>query len=385
MVHNNEIIRQAGGHPTPFYLYDMGLLRLTLDTLRSSVADRPDFRLHYALKANSNAPILSMIAEAGLGADTVSGGEIRMALDAGIPAADVVFAGVGKTDDEIRLALRAGIGMFNIESLEELAVVGGIAVSEGLTANVALRINPDIDAHTHHYITTGVAENKFGIDAHKAQDAVRAAVEMPGINFIGLHFHIGSQITDFQPYAVLCERALALVEEIEQHICPVPNINLGGGLGIDYDTPAANPVAPFDRFFAVFKKMLPQVAGRRYHFEPGRSIVAQCGSLIARALYVKQGSERRYVILDAGMTELIRPALYGALHHIDNVSAPADAPVENYDIVGPVCESTDIFAQNYPLPVTHRGDIIAIRSAGAYGEAMSMTYNARHLAPSLYL
>lgn len=385
MICDKTILDLTCGHQTPFYLYDMPLLEETLAAAKKAYADREDFKLHYAVKANTCAPILELVRQSGLGADTVSGGEIEAALRAGFPAKRIVFAGVGKTDGDIRLALRKGVSCLNVESPEELEVINHIAESMGVKAPVALRINPDIDAHTHHYITTGVAENKFGIDMSRAEKTVRQALELSNIEFRGLHFHIGSQITDLTPYEVLCQRALELVNKLHNDGIECASVNFGGGLGIDYDNPGENPVPDFERYFEIFKRNAPVVEGRTYHFELGRAIVGQCGQLITRVLYVKKGINRKFAIVDAGMTELIRPALYQALHRVDNISAIDRAGDEQtYDIVGPVCESSDTFATEYSMPTTNRGDILAIRSAGAYGEIMSSHYNCRSLALSLF-
>lgn len=359
--------------PTPFYFYDLDLLDRALAAVNAA-AQWPGFRVHFAVKANDNPTILRRIAEAGLGADTVSIGEIGLALGAGFAPQGICFAGVGKRDDEIRDALAASIGCLNVESAEELDVIEEIARDMQVQAPVALRINPDIDAHTHHYITTGVAENKFGIDLKMIDAPLRRCVESPWLSFRGFHFHIGSQITDLTPYRVLCERINALQDRLAD--IPIPLINVGGGLGIDYEDPQANPIPRFDEYFDIFKKHLKLREGQEVHFEPGRAIVGQCGSLISRVLYVKKGVGKQFVILDAGMTDLIRPALYQAYHRIDNLTSDAEAK-ELYDVVGPVCESTDTFAAERLLPVTRRGDLIAIRSAGAYGESMSSTYNGR--------
>lgn len=366
--------------PTPFYYYDLDLLASTLDIVRKSAnaAGGDRFKVHYALKANSNPAVLRPIAEAGFGADCVSGGEVLAAMRAGIPAEKIVFAGVGKTDAEITLALKAGIGAFNVESEEELAVINSIALSLGRKASVALRVNPNIDAHTHHYITTGLEENKFGIDMRLLPTIINDALAMEGIDLIGLHFHIGSQITDLTPYRILCERINSLVADITSKGVSLRSVNVGGGLGIDYDAPEINPVAPFSEYFTIFAENLQLPEGTEVHFELGRAIVAQCGSLISRVLYIKHGVDRRFAILDAGMTDLLRPALYQAWHKIVNISDP-DAPAETYDIVGPICESSDVFGTSRTLPALNRGSLVAILSAGAYGEAMASGYNLRPL------
>lgn len=366
---------------TPFYFYDMKLLGETLAAVKAASA-RPGFRVHYAVKANADREILKTIAAAGFGADVVSGGEIKAAIDAGFDPADIVYAGVGKADWEIELALDAGVGCLNVESAAELDAIEHIAERSCKVATVALRVNPDIDAHTHHYITTGLAENKFGIAMEKLDDIVRRVVKSPLLDLAGLHFHIGSQITVNEPFKLLCERITELREHFRQMGVEFRSLNVGGGLGIDYDDPDANPIPDFAGYFATFADNLRLDPGQELHFELGRSIVAQCGSLITTVLYVKEGVRKQFAIVDAGFTELIRPALYQAHHLIQNLTS-REKP-EKYDVVGPICESSDTFGVEETLPKTRRGDIIALRSAGAYGEIMSSHYNCRSLNPSLF-
>ena len=367
---------------TPFYYYDLSLLH---ETLRQIVqhSNHPGFKVHYAVKANDNPEILKIIKGYGLGVDTVSGGEIQRAIECGFEPSQIVYAGVGKTDNEIINALNAGIGCFNVESVEELDVISEIAEKLNLIAPVALRVNPEIDAHTHHYITTGLAENKFGLDMSIIIDVARRCVENTHINFRGLHFHIGSQITITEPYCKLCERINDLQNKFELEGIDLPTINVGGGLGIDYETPDVNPIPDFKGYFDAFHHNLVLRQGQELHFELGRSVVGQCGSLITRVLYVKHGISRRFVIVDGGMTDLLRPALYQAHHKIENISSLADE-TEVYDVVGPICESSDKFGTDEKLPITNRGDFIALRSAGAYGETMSSTYNRRSLPKSVF-
>ncbi len=374
----NEFERRC----TPFYAYSLELLRRTVRCARE--AGGCDAHIHYAVKANANPVILREMASSGLGADCVSGGEINAAVAAGFPAEKIVFAGVGKTDAEIKLGLSVGIGCFNVESAEELEVIAELAAEAGVVAPVALRVNPDVDAHTHHHITTGLSENKFGINLDALKLIVARAVALPSIEFCGLHFHIGSQLLDMAPYAELCVRINSILDELESDGVTVRSINVGGGLGIDYVTPDENPVPDFTGYFRVFHDGLKLRPGQSLHFELGRSLVAQCGSLISRCIYVKHGTAKRFVILDAGMSELIRPALYDAHHLIQNLSASVGVPMEKYDVVGPVCESSDTFGTDEMLPLTHRGDLFAIRSAGAYGEAMASGYNCRKLNPPVF-
>lgn len=360
---------------TPFYYYDLDLLKNAIEAIRKA-SDYPGFKVHYALKANTNPELLKIIASSGLGADTVSKGEIKTALAAGFAADKIVFAGVGKTDAEIKLAIESGIGCLNVESFPELNVIREIAAGLGRTAKVAIRVNPEIDAHTHHYITTGLAENKFGTLACDLEPMLRTIQESKELEFVGFHFHIGSQITTPEPFRILCERINKMQEELGD--LEIPVINVGGGLGIDYDDPDKNPIPDFKSYFGTFARYLKLRPGQELHFELGRAVVAQCGSLISRVVYVKEGHVKRFVILDAGMTDLIRPALYQAYHRIDNLTSDS-CERETYDVVGPICESSDTFGENIPLPLTKRGDLIAIRSAGAYGEVMASSYNCRPL------
>ena len=364
---------------TPFYYYDTALLRQTIKTITDEVAKHEGYHIHYAVKACANPKVLRIIAESGLGADCVSGGEILACIDAGFPANTIVYAGVGKADWEIELGLNVGIQYFNVESVAELEVIEEIAARMNKTANVSFRINPDVGAHTHANITTGLSENKFGIAMQDMERVILMAKEMPHIEFVGLHFHIGSQILEMDDFQALSLRINELQDRLEKNgIGPVKNINVGGGLGIDYQDPDAHPVPGFGKFFDTYAHNLQLRPGQQLHFELGRSIVGQCGSLIAKCLYVKQATHRQFVILDAGMTDLIRPALYDAHHHIENLTSQ-EANTQSYDVVGPICESSDVFQRDCTLPVTHRGDLIALRSAGAYGEIMASQYNCRPL------
>lgn len=367
---------------TPYYLYDISVLDATLTALSRAVAHDPNFHVHYALKANANPGILEHIRRAGLGVDAVSGWEIERALECGFAPDSIVFAGVGKTDEEIDYALDSGIGCFNVESIPELEVIAATAASKGLTANVAIRVNPDVDAHTHHYITTGLSENKFGIDLRSLDAVVAKALATPSVELVGLHFHIGSQITDMEPFRQLCAKINQIQDEFNRKGVSFRNINVGGGLGIDYRNPSAPP--QFEEYFAAFRRNLVLRPGQQVHFELGRSIVGQCGSLVTKVLYVKEGVEKNFVIVDAGMTDLIRPALYQAYHKIENMTN-GDGVARRYDVVGPICESSDVFAENILLPETRRGDLLKIRSAGAYGEVMASRYNLRQLPPFKFI
>lgn len=362
---------------TPYYYYDTQLLRKTLEVIKQECEKHENFHVHYAVKANANPKILRIISQYGFGADCVSGGEIKAAIEAGFPADKVVYAGVGKSDWEINLGLEKGIACFNVESIAELEVIEELAVEANKTANVAFRINPNIGAHTHANITTGLAENKFGIAMQDMENVIERATTMNNINVVGLHFHIGSQILDMGDFKALCNRINELQVQLGKHHIYVQSINVGGGLGVNYDSPDRQPIPDFKEYFHTYTKHLRLREGQQLHFELGRSVVAQCGSLISRVLYVKQGSQKQFAILDAGMTDLIRPALYQALHKIQNLTS--NEPTEVYDVVGPICESSDVFAKAIDLNKCHRGDLIAIRSAGAYGEIMASAYNCRQL------
>ena len=367
---------------TPFYYYDLNLLQKTLEEINKYSA-KENYHVHYAIKANANLEILRIIKDAGLGIDCVSGGEVQTALDAGFEPSKIVFAGVGKSDWEIELGLDNNISCFNVESAAELDVIQEIAESKGIIANIALRVNPNVDAHTHHYITTGLAENKFGISLELLDKVIERCITSPNINLQGLHFHIGSQITINEPFKRLCAKINELQHHYEAQGIKFASINVGGGLGIDYDNPDTNPIPDFKSYFETFDKHLELREGQQLHFELGRSIVGQCGSLITKVLYVKEGLKKKFAIVDAGFTELIRPALYEAHHLIENITSQEDA-TDVYDVVGPICESSDRFGEEEKLPITKRGDLLALRSAGAYGEIMASQYNCRQLPKSYF-
>ena len=367
---------------TPFYYYDMELLKATLNEINACCIGMP-YKVHYAVKANANNNILQCIQSSGLGVDCVSGGEVEAAVKAGFDGKKIVFAGVGKTDSEINYALDTDILCFNVESVPELEVINELAARKGKIADVAFRVNPNVDAHTHKYITTGLNENKFGINIEQLPDVLNLAANLKHVHVIGLHFHIGSQITDMEPFVILCEKINNLQAEVSKNGVELKIINVGGGLGVDYDNPDGNPKPVFKEYFEVFKKHLYLRDGQEVHFELGRSVVAQCGSLITRVTYVKTGTVKRFVITDAGMTDLIRPALYQAHHKIENISSD-EKDTSVYDVVGPICESSDCFGENELLPITRRGDLLALRTAGAYGEIMASQYNLRRLPGVLY-
>lgn len=362
---------------TPFYYYDAELLRQTLRAINQEASKHEGFCVHYAIKANANPKVLRIIREAGLGADCVSGGEIEASIKAGFPNKKIVYAGVGKSDWEINLGLDNDIFCFNVESIPELEVINELAAAKGKVARVAFRLNPNVGAHTHANITTGLAENKFGIDMLDMLKVIEEASRMQHVKVVGLHFHIGSQILDMGDFEALCNRVNELQNELERHRIRVEHINVGGGLGIDYQHPNRVPIPDFKAYFDTYAKKLKLRDGQTLHFELGRAVVAQCGTLITRTLYIKEGRTKKFCIVDAGFTDLIRPALYQAYHKIENLSS--EEPAEAYDVVGPICESTDVFAKQIDLNKAHRGDLLAIRSAGAYGEIMASQYNCRKL------
>ena len=367
----------------PFYYYNTQLLKDTLKAIKSEISDAPNYHIHYAIKAHANPKLLSIIKEYGMGVDCVSGGEVKVAIETGFNPKDIVFAGVGKSDKEIEYALSQGISCFNVESIPELEVINELASRLGVVAHVAFRINPNVDAHTHEKITTGLNENKFGLAMEDMIPAIQIAKDMENVEVVGLHFHIGSQILHLEVFKNLCAQINELQLQLQAIGFTPKSINVGGGLGINYDNPNLESIADFKTYFSIFKNYLELQNGQQVHFELGRSIVAQCGALIAQVLYMKQGHTKKFLIIDAGFTDLVRPAMYGSLHYIENLSA-VGAPIDRYDVVGPICESSDVFAKDYELPTSQRGDIISIRSAGAYGEVMSSTYNCRTL-PKSYL
>ena len=366
---------------TPFYYYDVNVLRETLSCINKEAGKYNNFCVHYAVKANANHKILTIIRENGLGADCVSGGEIRAAVKAGFPTNKIVYAGVGKTDWEINLGLDYDIFCFNVESVPELEIINELAATKGKVARVAFRINPNVGAHTHANITTGLAENKFGISMEDMDRVIDMAETLPNVKFVGLHFHIGSQIVDMGDFVALCNRVNELQEKLYARQIIVEHINVGGGLGIDYSHPNRQPIPNFAEYFSTYHKHLKLRPQQTLHFELGRAVVGQCGSLISKVIYVKQGTNKQFAILDAGMTDLIRPALYQAYHKIKNITS--DEAIETYDVVGPICESSDVFGKAIDLNKVHRGDLFALRSAGAYGEIMASAYNCRTL-PQAY-
>lgn len=379
LIDQENILKFKEVH-TPFYFYNTALLKETLQKIKKEISAHKNYIVHYAIKANANPKLLRLIAQAGFGADCVSGGEIQRALDTGFPASKIVFAGVGKSDWEIDLGLDNDIFCFNVESEPELEVINELAKAKGKIASVAFRINPNIGAHTHVNITTGLAENKFGIAMKDMEHIIQKAEQLCHIRVLGLHFHIGSQILEMDDFIALCQRINQLIEQLRQTHHQIEHINVGGGLGIDYEQPDKHPIPNFSSYFNTYAKYLNLSDGQQLHFELGRAVVGQCGSLVTRVLYVKQGATKQFIIVDAGMTDLIRPALYQAQHQIENLDSRE--VLEKYDVVGPICESSDVFAKDILLPKTHRGDLIALHSAGAYGEIMASQYNCRALPQS---
>jgi diaminopimelate decarboxylase len=376
---NNNTIEKFSRIETPFYYYDLDVLRSTLEVVKKE-SDNSGYKIHYAVKANSNPRILKIISSYGLGADCVSFNEISAAIVAGFNPSEIVFAGVGKTDKDINAALKAGIFCFNCESIPEIEVIDQLAAIQNKTAQIALRINPYIEAHTHKYITTGIEESKFGINTWELDDVIKRLSDFKNIRLIGMHFHIGSQITRMSVFKSLCARINELQVWFSSRNINLEIINVGGGLGIDYENPEINP--DFQEYFSLLNEFIDLLPGQQLHIEPGRSITGQCGSLISRVLFIKNGSNTLFSIIDAGMTDLIRPALYQAHHKIENLTSTGN--IYRYDVVGPVCESADTFAKYIELPETSRGDIIAIRSAGAYGEVMASRYNLRDLPRAVF-
>jgi len=366
---------------TPFYYYDLSLLSKTIEHIKSVAP--AEYHIHYALKANAHPTLLAPIQKAGFGADCVSGNEIKRAVECGFASNKIVFAGVGKSDKEINYALDQNIFCFNVESIHELNIINQLAKNKNTVANIALRVNPNVDAYTHKYITTGLEENKFGINPYEFEKVISELKKLPNIAFKGIHFHVGSQISDMSVFKNLCVKANEINNWFIQRGYIAEHLNMGGGLGINYQDPETDAIVDFSGYFSIFKNFLEKLPTQEVHFELGRSIIAQCGSLISRVLYIKNGINTNFLILDAGMTELIRPALYQAYHKIENVSNN-NTPLTKYDVVGPICESSDCFGKAVELPETKRGDLIAIRSAGAYGEVMSNRYNLRDEVISVF-
>lgn len=378
------VAQLAEEYGTPLYVYSAGAIVEKLEELRSSFAEL-DPLVCYSVKANSNLGLLRLVAGHGGAFDVVSGGELARVIEAGGDPGKVVFAGVGKTDDEIRAALKAGVLMFNVESEAELEAIAGVAKAEGVLAPIALRVNPDVDPKTHRYISTGKKQSKFGLDIERAARVAEEALRLGGTRMIGIHMHIGSQITTTEPYGHAVAKGVALIEQLRAMGHPISWYNMGGGFGIGYRGGEEKSI----REFAA--AMLPGLkkAGCRLALEPGRSIAGNSGLLVSRVIFTKQSGDKRFLIQDAAMNDLIRPALYQSFHRIWPVEVPPGLPsppkdyeaeipgTEPWDVVGPVCESGDFLAQDRSLPPLKRGDLLAIFSAGAYGMVMASNYNTR--------
>lgn len=367
--------------PTPFYYYDLDVLEENILELEKH-SRKHQVKIHYALKANNNRPILKKMINAGFGADCVSGPEMERAIESGFLPMDIVFAGVGKTDDEIRFGIHNQISCFNCESVHELEIIDQIAGEMNSIAPVALRINPDFNGQTHKKITTGTRFDKFGIPKDEILGTINTLKELKNIKFNGLHFHIGSQIVNMNIFAALAREINQIQDIFIQHYLIPPVLNLGGGLGVDYELPDSNPIPDYSAFFDAYLNNLNRLPNQEIHFELGRSIVAECGSLISKVLFLKKNAAATYAIVDAGMNDLMRPALYNAKHKIQNLTGIGLEEI--YHVAGPVCESSDVFRKDILLPQLNRGDLIAIRTSGAYGEVMASGYNLRKPARAFY-
>ena len=373
------LTRIAAAVGTPVYCYSSAAITGAYRRFATALGGE-NVAIHYALKANSNQAVIRLLAKLGAGADVVSEGELRRALAAGVPAQQIVFSGIGKTRDELAFALGHGIHQINVESLPELELLSAVARETSRATEIALRINPDVDARTHAKISTGKKENKFGIDLAHAAETYRRAAGLPGLKPVGLAVHIGSQLTDLAPFEAAFQRLIDLALELRQSGLAVERLDLGGGLGVRYR--AESPPAIED--YAALARRLTHNLGFQLSFEPGRALVANAGLLLSRVIYVKPGMTRRFVIQDAAMNDLIRPSLYEAWHEIVPVREPAPgAPRETADVVGPICESGDMIALGRALPPVEAGDLLAILSAGAYGAVMSSSYNTRLLVPEV--
>ena len=377
---SNNLITKFNTLETPFYYYDLNLLDKTLSILSKSIYD--NYNIYYAIKANNNQAIIDKINKYRFGIDAVSINEIIKAIDSGFDSKKIVFAGVGKTEKEIELAIQKNIYLFNCESIQEIELIDKISCKMKKKSNLAIRLNPNIDSMTHEYIKTGTYDSKFGIQIKDLSLLIEKINNLKNIILKGFHFHLGSQINDFNVFTKLSKVCNDVNKYFMDKGFKIQDINLGGGLSINYKDPDNNLIPDFKRYFNLFKKELKVFDGQKIHFELGRSIVAQSGSLISRVLYIKNSFNRNFIILDAGMTELIRPALYNSYHYIQNLSSKEKKI--KYDIVGPLCESSDTFVKDFYLNKADSGNLLAIRSVGAYGEVMSSNYNLRKKAPSYY-
>jgi len=373
-----EIAASVG---TPFYVYSSATLLRHLKVFDEALEGMPHL-VCYAMKANSNLAVLKLLGDAGAGMDVVSGGEYLRAKAAGVPGDRIVFSGVGKTREEMELALDGGIRQFNVESEPEMARLNDVALSLGKIAPITVRVNPDVDAKTHAKIATGKSENKFGIPIAKARDVYAQAASMKGLKVVGIDVHIGSQLTDLEPYKLAFEKVAELTETLRRDGHEIIRLDLGGGLGIPYERSNEAPPLPFD-YGQVVKETVGHL-GCEIEIEPGRLVAGNAGLLVSEVIYVKEGEGRKFLILDAAMNDLIRPAMYDAHHDIVPVLEPeVGVEPEPFDIVGPVCESGDTFAKERLMPSVGEGQLVAFRSAGAYGAVMSSEYNSRPMIPEV--
>ena len=370
---SSELLKKFTELPTPFYFYDTDILRENLKSLSNCL--KTNNKVFFSVKSNTNPKILNIISDHKLGIDAVSFNEIKHCLRNGFIADDIVFAGVGKTDKEIEDGIKCNISCFNVESFQELDLINKLSKKQSKKTNVSIRINPNITSDTNKKIQTGSDEDKFGIDI-KDINHIPELSKLSNIDITGIHFHIGSQLLDLKPFKKLCVITNDITTHLKENGVKLRNINVGGGLGIDYDDPINNPISNFNDFINLFNKNINLDKNQSIHFELGRSVVGQCGYLISRILYEKISYNKNFLILDSGMNNLIRPALYNSIHKISNISVNNKDYI-NYDVVGPICESTDTFAKNYKLPSSSRGDLIAIHSCGAYAESMSSNFNLR--------
>ena len=373
-----DIVASVGA---PFYVYSTATLTRHFQLFDDALAGM-DHLVCYAMKAASNQAILQTLAKLGAGMDVVSGGEYARARAAGVPGERIVFSGVGKTRDEMRLALTGGIRQFNVESEPEMVVLSAVATDLGVKAPITIRVNPDVDAKTHAKIATGKSENKFGIPISRAREVYAQAAALPGIDVIGIDVHIGSQLTQLEPFELAYQKVAELTETLRADGHNIRRLDLGGGLGIPYTRSNEAPPLPTD-YGAMVKRVLGHL-NCEIEIEPGRLIAGNAGILVSQVIYVKEGEDRKFLILDAAMNDLIRPAMYEAHHDIEPVIEPqAGAERATYDVVGPVCESGDTFAKGREMAQMNAGDLVAFRSAGAYGAVMSSEYNTRPLIPEV--
>lgn len=367
---------------TPYYQYDINALHQVLETANFE-ANKYGFKVHYAIKANSNPVIVNEVSKFGFGADCVSGNEIKLAISKNIPPNKIVFAGVGKTTEELDYAIENEISVINVESWEELIKIDELAKNQHKTVNVAFRITPDVDAYTHNKISTGSLQHKFGFYSEEIPKLLKEGSTFNNIAVIGLHFHIGSQIMDLNVFRELSKKVSEINAMFLAAKYDIKILNVGGGLGVDYNLESENSMPNFSEYFATFNKCLIRNEHQEIHFELGRSLVANCGSLMTSVLYTKSNSLKNFIIVDAGMTELIRPALYDSSHFIENLSSTRS--VEIYDVAGPICETSDVFAESIQLNKCAQGDILKIHTTGAYGEVMASNYNLRENVKSKFI